>query len=69
MLTYSEKCIRKLQENFACFHDKLHEKDVYDSFMVITNGAKKFAKPEAKVIKDPNRFSNACVFILMYALK
>ena len=53
MLTYSEKCIRKLQENFACFHDKLHEKDVYDSFMVITNGAKKFAKPEAKVIKRP----------------
>ena len=49
MLTYSEKSVRKLQENFTCFHDKLHDEDVYASFMTIINGARKFAKPEAKV--------------------
>ena len=49
MLNYSEKCVRKLQENFACFHDKLHEQDVYSSFMLIVNNSRKLAKPEAKV--------------------
>ena len=49
MLTYSEKSVRKLQENFTCFHDKLHDEDVYNSFMAIINGARKLAKPEAKV--------------------
>ena len=49
MLTYSEKSVRKLQENFTCFHDKLHDEDVYNSFMAIIGGARKLAKPEAKV--------------------
>ena len=49
MLSYSEKSIRKLQENFTCFHDKLHEHEVYNCFVLIINNAKKFSKPEARV--------------------
>ena len=49
LLSYNERGIRKLQENFACFHDKLAEDDVYQCFMVIVSKSKKFAKPEVKV--------------------
>ena len=49
MLSYNERGIRKLQENFACFHDKLAEEDVYQSFLAIVGKSKKFAKPEVKV--------------------
>ena len=49
MLSYNEKGIRKLQENFSCYHDKLVEEDVYSSFSVIISKSKKFAKPELKV--------------------
>ena len=49
MLSYNERGIRKLQENFGCFHDKLAEEDVYQSFLAIVGKSKKFAKPEVKV--------------------
>ena len=49
MLSYNDKTIRKLQENESCFIDKLSNEDVFNSFMVIINGARKFAKPETKV--------------------
>lgn len=49
MLSYNERGIRKLQENFTCFHDKLAEEDVYQSFLTIVGKSKKFAKPEVKV--------------------
>ena len=41
--------MRKLQDNFQCFQDKLVDREVYSSFTSITNKAKKFAKPETKV--------------------
>jgi len=49
MLSYNERGIRKLQENFTCFHDKLAEEHVYQSFLTIVGKSKKFAKPEVKV--------------------
>ena len=49
MLPYNEKGVRKLQENFGCFHDKLSDDEVYQCFMVIVSKAKKFAKPDLKV--------------------
>ena len=49
MLTYSDKSIRKLQENFPCFADKLSDEDVFNSFVTILRGANKFAKAETKV--------------------
>lgn len=52
MLSYNERGIRKLQENFTCFHDKLAEEDVYQSFLTIVGKSKKFAKPEVKVISS-----------------
>lgn len=52
MLSYNERGIRKLQENFTCFHDKLAEEDVYQSFLTIVGKSKKFAKPEVKALVD-----------------
>lgn len=52
MLSYNERGIRKLQENFSCFHDKLAEEDVYHSFLNIVGKSKKFAKPEVKALVD-----------------
>ncbi|KAK3753481.1 hypothetical protein QZH41_009881 [Actinostola sp. cb2023] len=48
LLPLNERAIRKLQENFGCFHDKLSDEDVYQSFMNIIGKSKKFAKPELK---------------------
>ena len=50
-MNYSEKGIRKIQDNFPCFADKLGEEDVYNSFVAVLHGAKSFAKPEIKVLK------------------
>lgn len=52
MLSYNERGVRKLQENFACFHDKLAEDDVYQCFLIIVSKSKKFAKPELKALVD-----------------
>lgn len=49
MMSYSEKSIRKLQENFACFGDKLADEDVYSCFCTIISKSRSFAKPTAKV--------------------
>ena len=49
MLSYSEKSIAKLHENFMCFADKLAEDEVYNCFCTIVNKSRNFAKPEAKV--------------------
>ena len=49
LLSFSERSLRKLQENFACFNDKLYEDDVYNSFCSIMNASKKFAKSETRV--------------------
>jgi len=49
LLSYNERSVRKLQENFTCFGDKLSEEFVYSCFVTIVTGARKFAKPEAKV--------------------
>lgn len=49
MLSYSAKGLRKLQENFTCFGDKLADDDVYGLFCQIISKSKSFAKPEMKV--------------------
>ncbi len=60
-MNYSEKGIRKLQDNFSCFNDKLGEDDVYSNFVSLLNGAKSFAKPETKVrvsrVKQLSKFN------------
>jgi len=49
MLSYSEKSIAKLHENFMCFADKLADDEVYSCFCTIVSKSRSFAKPEAKV--------------------
>lgn len=52
MLSYSVKGLRKLQENFTCFGDKLADDDVYGMFSQIISKSKSFAKPDAKALLD-----------------
>ncbi|XP_078617056.1 condensin complex subunit 1-like isoform X2 [Branchiostoma floridae x Branchiostoma japonicum] len=52
MLSLSEKGVRKLQENFSCFGDKLGSEDIHNSFCTILKKAKSFAKPEVKALVD-----------------
>ncbi|EDQ87343.1 uncharacterized protein MONBRDRAFT_33420 [Monosiga brevicollis MX1] len=48
LIDFSDKCVRKLTENFACFHDKLGDASIYGSFQEVIARANKFAKPEMK---------------------
>ena len=50
--TPSEKSVRKLSENFACYGDKLHEPEVYDFFLGILANGRKNSRPEAKAQLD-----------------
>ncbi|PVD36929.1 hypothetical protein C0Q70_03922 [Pomacea canaliculata] len=53
MLSYSDKGLRKLQENFSCFSDKLVDDAVYGYFVTIISKSRTgFTKPEAKVLLD-----------------
>ncbi|XP_060583069.1 condensin complex subunit 1-like isoform X2 [Ruditapes philippinarum] len=52
MLSYSEKSIAKLHENFMCFADKLADEEVYNCFCTIITKSRNFAKPEAKTLID-----------------
>ncbi|KAL5015272.1 hypothetical protein ScPMuIL_009542 [Solemya velum] len=52
MLSYNEKSLRKLQENFTCFADKLADDEVHGCFCTIISKSRSFAKPEAKVLID-----------------
>lgn len=49
---FSEKSIRKLNENFTCYADKLHEPEVYELFMEIISNAQKTVKPEVKSLVE-----------------
>ncbi|CAL1534663.1 unnamed protein product [Lymnaea stagnalis] len=48
-LTFSEKAISKLLENFQCYADKLVDNDVYGHFCQIISKSRQFIRPEAKV--------------------
>eukprot|EP00055_Hartaetosiga_balthica_P015203 m.88274 g.88274 ORF g.88274 m.88274 type:complete len:1349 (-) comp8804_c0_seq1:2050-6096(-) len=48
LINYSDRCIKKLADQFSCFKDKLGDKQVYESFASILSKASKFAKPEMK---------------------
>ncbi|KAL4220856.1 meiotic chromosome condensation [Mactra antiquata] len=52
MLSFSEKSIAKLHENFMCFADKLADEEVYSCFTSIIGKSRNFAKPEAKTLID-----------------
>ncbi|XP_033119867.1 condensin complex subunit 1-like isoform X2 [Anneissia japonica] len=52
MLNYSEKGVKRLVENFACFSDKLADVEVFSCFQTILTKAKKLTKPELKVFVE-----------------
>merc|ERR1719300_2352697 len=41
LFPYSDRCLKKLSENFACWSDKLHEDNVYDNIITIFSAVKK----------------------------
>lgn len=45
--------MRKLQESFNSYKDKLQDDEVFASFSALLGRAKNFAKPEAKVSLEP----------------
>ena len=49
MLSYSEKSVAKLHENFMCFADKLADDEVYSCFTAIITKSRNLAKPELRV--------------------
>ncbi|XP_078507673.1 condensin complex subunit 1 isoform X2 [Lissotriton helveticus] len=52
LLPFSERGLRKMQENFECFGDKLTEEKVFNSFMAVIGKMRRGAKPELKVLID-----------------
>ncbi|XP_069099190.1 condensin complex subunit 1 [Pleurodeles waltl] len=52
LLPFSERGLRKMQENFECFGDKLTEDAVFNSFMTVIGKMRRGAKPELKVLID-----------------
>lgn len=48
LVKYTDKCVRKLTEQFACFHDKLSDPEIYNCFTEIISKARSFAKIEMK---------------------
>ncbi|BFZ23473.1 hypothetical protein BsWGS_26512 [Bradybaena similaris] len=51
-LSYTEKGLGKLLENFACFADKLVDNEVYAHFSQIISKSKQFIRAEAKTIVE-----------------
>lgn len=61
LLSYSERGIRKLAENFACYGDKLFDDEVHKGFVSILAKARKFSKPELRQFIDELEMRiNAC---------
>ncbi|XP_041124079.1 condensin complex subunit 1 isoform X2 [Polyodon spathula] len=52
LLSFGERGLRKMQENFECFGDKLGEEAVYQSFIATMGKMRRGAKPEIKVLVD-----------------
>ncbi|XP_069506775.1 condensin complex subunit 1 isoform X2 [Ambystoma mexicanum] len=52
LLPFSERGLRKMQENFECFGDKLTEDMVFNSFVTVVGKMRRGAKPELKVLID-----------------
>ena len=46
LLSYSEKSLKKLLDNIACYHDKLADEEVYSNFLLIAEKARKTVKTE-----------------------
>ncbi|XP_053306330.1 condensin complex subunit 1 isoform X2 [Spea bombifrons] len=52
LLPFSEKGLRKMQDCFDCYGDKLSDDDVYNSFLNAVGKMRRGAKPELKTLID-----------------
>ncbi|CAG0901703.1 unnamed protein product [Darwinula stevensoni] len=52
LLNYGEKSLKKLQENLPCYAKALSEPKVYEHFVKILTGCKKFIKPDMKRVME-----------------
>lgn len=52
LFSFNEKALKKLQDNFGCLSDKLHDDTVYNSIAGILVQARKNVRLEAKVMID-----------------
>ena len=66
LLNFSEKGMHKLQENFACYADKVSDPEVFASFTNILGKSKKFTKPEVKVREQFFEMSTVITFLIDY---
>eukprot|EP01114_Cavostelium_apophysatum_P020600 TRINITY_DN6951_c0_g1_i3.p1 TRINITY_DN6951_c0_g1~~TRINITY_DN6951_c0_g1_i3.p1 ORF type:complete len:563 (+),score=200.65 TRINITY_DN6951_c0_g1_i3:667-2355(+) len=48
LLNINDKALKKLNELYKCYEDKLGDPEVHASFVVVAGKAKKFMKPETK---------------------
>ena len=46
LLSYSEKTLKKLLDNIACYHDKLSDTEVFSNFNLVVDKARKNVKSE-----------------------
>ena len=49
LVQYSDRTLRRLQENLPCYADKLHSPQVFEIFVSILATIGKTTKPELKV--------------------
>lgn len=48
-MNFSERGLKKLQENLPCYQGLLTDGEIYDTFVSIIGKSKKFIKSETKV--------------------
>ncbi|XP_051819614.1 condensin complex subunit 1 isoform X1 [Antechinus flavipes] len=52
LLPLTERGLRKMQDNFECFGDKLSDETIFTAFLAAIGKLRRWAKPEAKALVD-----------------
>ncbi|XP_074050547.1 condensin complex subunit 1 isoform X2 [Macrotis lagotis] len=51
-LPLTERGLRKMQDNFECFGDKLSDETIFNAFLAAVSKLRRWAKPEVKALVD-----------------
>ncbi|XP_020849891.1 condensin complex subunit 1 isoform X2 [Phascolarctos cinereus] len=52
LLPLTERGLRKMQDNFECFGDKLSDETIFSAFLATVGKLRRWAKPEGKALVD-----------------
>ncbi|XP_036617804.1 condensin complex subunit 1 isoform X1 [Trichosurus vulpecula] len=52
LLPLTERGLRKMQDNFECFGDKLSDETIFSAFLAAVGKLRRWAKPEGKALVD-----------------